>query len=169
MTRDVESGTDPRVNAAIDAALRNIGSAAPASDLQGRIVTRLAAERLRSEAASPRSSLSARLGELMRVSAPALGGLSACLAAALIVAGSVSHSHRLHISPVVAPPPVILPVQGIGAAGAVHPAAPASAPVPAGQAGRARTARKSQGRARIAPHAHKAPGIAVPSPSGTQN
>jgi hypothetical protein len=64
----------------------------------------------------------------------------------------------------------VLPGQGIGAASAVHPAAPASAPVPAGQGARGRSSRRSgPGRARIAPHTPKAPGVAVPAPSSNDS
>jgi hypothetical protein len=78
----------------------------------------------------------------------------------VVVAGSVSHSRRIRPQ-LVAPPSLVLPGQGIGAASAVHPAAPA--PVPAGQPGRS-TRNSGPGRARIAPHTRKAPGVAVPAP-----
>jgi hypothetical protein len=167
MTRDhdpVPSITDPRTDALIDAALRRVSSAAPASDLQGRILNRLAAERCSREAAPVESGFLPRLHRITRASAPIVCGLSACLVAAVIVAGSVSHSRRMHTNPVLAPPVLALPAHGLGAASAVHPAAPASTPAPVGQNSRGRSAQKSRGRARIAPHAHKAAGIAVPVP-----
>jgi hypothetical protein len=78
------------------------------------------------------------------------------------------HSRRIKPGQVVAPPVLVLPGNGIGAASAVHPAAPATAPVPAGQSSRGRSTRHSgPGRARIAPHSRKAPGVAVPAPSAT--
>jgi len=156
---------DPRAShargqALIDAALRCVGAADPAPDLQGRILTRLAAERMKSEAAPLDSPLLARL---YRASSPALYCLSACLMAGVIVAGSVSHSRRLHPTPLSGPPVLTLPTQGLGAASAVHPAAPASTPAPPGHPGRSAHTNK-KGRARIAPHAHKAPGVALPAP-----
>lgn len=157
--------------ALIDAALRSVGTADPASDLQGRILNRLAAERIGAEVAAASSPLLVRLRRLTHVSTPALCGLSACVFAGIIVLGSVSHSHKLHTNPILAPPVLALPAHGLGAASAVHPAAPASTPAPVGQESRGRSARNSkQGRARIAPHAHKAPGIAVPAPpANSQN
>ncbi|MGA8111099.1 MAG: hypothetical protein WB974_16805 [Acidobacteriaceae bacterium] len=150
--------SDARSQALIDAALRCVGTADPASDLPGRILTRLAAERMKIEAASLDSPLLVRL---CRASSPALYCLSACLMAGVIVAGSVSHSRRLHSTPLSGPPVLTLPTQGLGAASAVHPAAPASTPAPPGHPGRAS---HKKGRARIAPHAHKAPGVALPAP-----
>jgi hypothetical protein len=149
-----------RGQTAIDAALRSVGSATPASGLEGRILTRLASERIRMEAAPRRRPLFSRLGVFP---GRALGLVTACLLGFVVVAGSVSHSRRMKPGQGAAPPPLVLPGQGIGAASAVHPAAPASALVPAGQPGRSARS-SSPGRARIAPHARKAPGVAVPSP-----
>lgn len=163
MTRANETTPDPRANAVIDAALYSVGAVTPASDLQGRILTRLAAERLRNgNTAAP----SVFLPWLARVTRnPALCGVSACLLAGVIVASSVSHSHRMHAAgPGVVPPVLVLPAHGLGAASAIHPAAPASTPAPADQDSRGRSAQQTKGRARIAPHAHKAPGVAVPAP-----
>lgn len=164
MNRDIEPGAENRTNAAIDAALRSVGTARPAPDLHGRILTRLAAERIQREAAHAPSFFSSRLGRAARASVPVLYGLGACLFCFVIVFGSVSHSRQLHHG-VVAPPVLTLPGQGIGAANAVHPAAPASTPAPPGQAGRAHR----RGRARIAPHAHKAPGVALPAPPSSRS
>ncbi|HEX4311379.1 MAG TPA: hypothetical protein VHZ25_15205 [Acidobacteriaceae bacterium] len=148
----------------IDAALRSIGSATPASGFEGRILTRLAAERMEMETAPARGSVVARLGVFPT---RALGLMTACLLGFVVVAGSVSHSRRMKPGQGAAPPTLVMPGQGIGAASAVHPAAPASAPVPASQPGR--SARPSSpGRARIAPHARKAPGVAVPSPASSR-
>jgi hypothetical protein len=164
MTRDHEAGPEPRANTVIDAALRSVGTAVPASDLQGRILTRLAAERMNREVAAPVSPLLGRRAWSVRTAAPVLYGFSACFVAGVIVVASVNHSHSLHHGPAVGPPALSLPGHGIGAASAVHPAAPASTPAPAGQDSRGRTTHKSKGRARIAPHAHKAPGVALPAP-----
>lgn len=154
---------DPRITAIIDEALDRVGAATPAPGLEGRILTRLATERMRMEAAPARFSL---FRSSNRLPARALGLVSACLMAFVIVAGTVSHSRKLHANQMVAPPALVLPGQGIGAASAVHPAAPATAPVPASQADRGRSAHRT-GRARIAPHAAKAPGVAVPAPSSS--
>ena len=168
MNNAMDSGTDPRTTATIDAALRSVGSATPTAGLQGRILTRLASERLRLEAAPPRLFPLTRFGRLHPVPARALGLVTACLLGFVIVAGSVVHSRRIKPGQVVAPPVLVLPGNGIGAASAVHPAAPATAPVPAGQSSRGRSTRHSgPGRARIAPHSRKAPGVAVPAPSAT--
>lgn len=154
--------SDPRVAATIDAALSSIGSATPASGLEGRILTRIASERLKPEASPAHWPLFARFGQMHPVPARALGLVTACLLGFVIVAGSVMHSRRIKPGQVVAPPVLVLPSNGIGAASAVHPAAPASAPVPAGQGSRGRS---GPGRARIAPHSRKAPGVTVPAPS----
>jgi hypothetical protein len=127
MTADpMNHDQNPSITATIDAALRRVGSATPASGLEGRILTRLASERLKLEA-EPTSS------RFRWLPARALGLVTACLLGFVVVAGSVSHSRRIRPQ-LVAPPSLVLPGQGIGAASAVHPAAPA--PVPAGQPGR---------------------------------
>jgi hypothetical protein len=163
---DDTMASDPRITASIDAALRSVGSAAPAEGLEGRVLTRIASERIKLEAASAHRPLLARFGQLHPVPARALGLVTACLLGFVIVAGSVMHCRRIKPGQVVAPPVLVLPSNGIGAASAVHPAAPASAPVPAGQGSRGRSARHSgAGRARIAPRSRKAPGVTVPAPS----
>jgi hypothetical protein len=164
---NAETNSGPRIDAAIDATLRHIGSATPASGLEGRILNRLAAERVKTDAEPARSPWAARLSRIPRLPIQALGLVTACLLGFVIVAGSVSHSRRINPGQV-ATPTLVLPGQGIGAASAVHPAAPASAPVPAGEPGRA-SRRSEQGRARIAPHARKAPGVAVPAPSSAKS
>ncbi len=149
-----DTASDPR----IDRALGNIGSATPASGFEGRILNRLAAERFRMDS-EPALSLWSRLPRLPK---QALGLATACLLGFVVVAGSISHSRRTSLNHGPVPPPLVLPGNGIGAASAIHPAAPASTPAPAGEPGRA--ARSTQaGRARIAPHSRKAPG-AVPAP-----
>ncbi len=168
MNRDTihDAPPDPR----IDRALRSIGSATPAPGLEGRILNRLAATRMTMDAEPARSSRTSRnwtsrISALPRFPRQILGLATAGLLGFVIVAGSVNHSHRTGSERGTIAPP--LPTgQGIGAASAVHPAAPASTPAPAGEPGRA--ARSSeQGRARIAPHARKAPG-AVPAPPSSQ-
>jgi hypothetical protein len=165
MNPETSAGPQPdsRTNALIDAALRRIGTTDPEPGIEGRILTRLAAERVSRDLPV---SLLVRMRHVTRASAPVLYGCSVCLVAGIVVAGSISHSHRIRTNPLTGPPVLTLPTQGVGAASAVHPAAPASTPAPAGQPGRStRTNRK--GRARIAPHAHKAPGVALPAPPGS--
>jgi len=149
----------------IDAALRAIGSVAPDAGLEGRILTRLAAVRF-----EPAQSVH-RLLRIPRFIVPLTGFASAGLVCGVIVVASVNHSHRYHPG-LVAPPILQMQGGGVGAASAVHPAPPASAaPVPAGPAARGRSAHNSaqHGRARIAPHAKKAPGVALPaSPAAPQ-
>ncbi len=157
----LHSAMDSAPDARIDAALRSVGSADPAAGLEGRILTRLAAERVGIETAP------ARRLRLRGFPARALGLAAACLIGFVIVAGSVSHSRSVRLRPG-GPPTLVLPGQGIGAASAVHPGAPASAPIPAGQGGRSDQT-SSQGRARIGPHARKAPGVAVPAPSSNKS
>lgn len=157
---NVNSATD-RGPAALDAALRSISSATPVAGLEGRILMRLASERIRMESEPAQRPLLARLGAFP---ARALGLLTACLLGFVIVAGSVSYSHHIRPSTTGVPPSLVLPGQGIGAASAVHPAAPASTPAPPGQAGRS-ARRPGPGRARIAPHSRRAPGVAIPPPS----
>lgn len=147
-----------KFDSTIDAGLGAIGTAAPPEGMEGRILTRLASERM---AAGLQSS--AWMAGWRRFSIPALGFASAGVMGAIIVVGSVSYSHRAKGTPVAMP--VALPgsSQGIGAASAVHLAAPATAPVVAGAESRGRSAhRAGHGRARVAPHARKAPGVAVP-------
>jgi hypothetical protein len=148
---DRETGTR------IDAALHAAGSATPEPGFEGRILSRLAAARTGGTA---RAGAGARL---MRAAAPALGFVCATLLCAVIVGSSVRYSHRNHVGPVAGPPAIPMQGTGVGAASAVHPAGPASAPIPAGTGGRA-SRRTGQGRARIAPQARKAPGVAVPAP-----
>jgi len=161
MTGPIES--DAQLSSRIDAALHEVGTATPAPGLEGRILTRLAAQRSKL-GALPGSLPSRAPRRLQQIFVPVFGFASAVLMCAAIVGGSVSHSRRTPPGQV-APPVIHLPGTGVGAASAVHPGAPASAPVPAGPAARGRSVRHaSPGRARIAPHAHKAPGVAVPLP-----
>lgn len=165
MNGDRRTETKDRLSGRIDAALRAVGTAAPAPGLEGRILTRLAAARMQGDAEPSTTGFFRRLP---RPLVPLLGFACASAMCAVIVVGSVDHSRR-HPSNVVPPPPVLaVPGTGVGAASAMHPAAPATAPVPAGPVSRGRsTHRTAPGRARIAPHTRKAPGVAVPAPSGS--
>jgi hypothetical protein len=146
---------DRETGARIDAALHAVGTARPETGFEGRILTRLAEARTDGTAGAG--------SRLMRAAAPALGFVCATLLCAVIVGSSVRYSHRNHVGPVAGPPAIRIQGTGVGAASAVHPAGPASAPMPAPTAGRA-SHRTAQGRARIAPQARKAPGVAVPEP-----
>lgn len=142
----------------IDAALRALGSAAPAAGMEGRILARLAAVRVGSGGSVH------GLRRLPRFMVPLAGFASASLVCGVIVVASVNHSHRYHPG-LVAPPILQMQGGGVGAAAAIHPAAPATAaPVPAGPTARGHRKSAQHGRARIAPHAKKAPGVAVPAP-----
>lgn len=165
MTLERQSGTDSRHAGEIEAALRDLGKATPEPGLEGRVLTRLAAARMKAGAGSSTKFVWWR--RLPRPIMPLMGFCCAGVLCAVIVAGSVSHSHHNPTGPV--PPPVIqMPGTGVGAASAMHPAAPASTPVPAGTASRGHSNRRnSRGRARITPEAHKAPGVAVPAPDST--
>ena len=148
-------------NERIDAALHSAGSANPTPGLEGRVLTRLAAERAAMEAHP------ARMGFFARVpgyAAPVLGVATASLVCAVIIVGSVDHSRTRHSDP--AAPVLMLPGHGLGAASAVHPAGPATAPVAAGPGSRGRSVQHmSHPRARIAPNAKKANGVVVPAPA----
>lgn len=150
----------------LDAALRAVGSAEPDAGMEGRILTRVAAARMESPAAR------LRFGGMPRFVAPLAGFVSAGVVCGVIVVGSVRHSHE-HRRGVPVPPPVLqIEGAGVGAASAVHPANPGTA-VPASPTARGRATHRTaqrtgqRGRARIAPHAKKAPGVAVPGPSGS--
>ena len=163
MNEKMNSGRMLTTEERIDAALRAVGSASPETGLQGRILNRLAAERMAMESAP--SGLAALLHRMPRFAGAALTAVFVCVAGSAIVMGSIEHSRGLHHAPVVAPPVPGLPGSGLGAASAVHPAAPVSVPVPASRSSRGRSSRvQDRGRARIQRHAHKAPGVAVPAP-----
>jgi len=163
MSGDMHSGSDSRIEAAIDTALRGMGSALPEPGIEGRILNRVAAERMAMEAEPARNGWLAALRHTPRFARQALGLATTGLLGFLIVAGSVNHSRRVGPGRV-APPALDLPGHGIGAASAEHPAAPASTPAPEGESGRA-SRHPQHGRARIAPHARKAHGVALPAPS----
>jgi len=163
MNGEMNSGQRLTAEERIDAALRRVGNTTPEPGLQGRILNRLAAERMtmKDVPAAP----VALLHRMPRFAGVALTAVFVCVAGTAIVIGSIDHSRGLHHAPVVAPPVPGLPGNGIGAASAVHPAAPVSVPVPATQSNRGRSSRAAdRGRARIQRHAHKAPGVAVPAP-----
>jgi len=166
MNHEFHTGSDSQLNGRVDAALRAIGAAAPPAGFEGRILTRLAAERVQNTA----SFQGLRVTRFPRFAGPAVCVLSSCLVAVVIVAGSVSHSRHSVPSPSMAAPVLHLPASGVGAASAAQEAPPASAPIPAGKSARGHSRRSAQGRARIAPHARKAPGVVVPSsPAPPQN
>lgn len=164
MNHEDKSGSMLTAEERIDAVLRAVGTASPEAGLQGRILNRLAAERMTME--HPPAGLAGTLRRMPRFAGAVVTALSMCVAGTAIVIGSVDHSRGLHRVPVVAPPVPGFPGNGIGAASAVHPAAPVSVPVPATRSSRGRSSRTDDhGRARIQRHAHKAPGVAVPAPS----
>jgi hypothetical protein len=151
---------DRETGARIDATLHAVGTVRPEPGFEGRILTRVAKARAEGNAA-----VNAGLGQrLMRKAAPALGFVCATLLCAVIVGSSVRYSHRNHQTPVAGPPAIQMQGTGVGAASAVHPAGPASTPMPAGTTGRS-SRRTAQGRARIDPQARKAPGVAMPVPA----
>ncbi len=161
MNSEMNSGSIVTPDERIDAALRAVGSATPESGLQGRILNRLAAERMNPAPAG----LAGLLRRMPRFAGAAVTAVFLCVAGTAVVIGSVQHSKGLHRAPIVAPPVPGLLGNGIGAASAVHPAAPVSVPVPASQSSRGRSSRTADhGRARIQRHAHKAAGVAVPAP-----
>ncbi|MGA8531630.1 MAG: hypothetical protein WB622_18060 [Acidobacteriaceae bacterium] len=165
MNDKVNSGRILTPEERIDGALRAVGSATPEAGVQGRILNRLAAERMAMEHAP--SGLGGLLQRMPRFAGAAVAAVFVCVAGTAIVIGSVDHSREMHHPLVVAPPVPGLSGNGIGTASAVHPAAPVSVPVPATQSSRGRSSRTpDRGRARIQRHAHKAPGVAVPAPTG---
>jgi hypothetical protein len=164
MNQDRNAGPMLTAEERIDAALQAVGSATPETGLQGRILNRLATERMAMEHAP--TGLAGMLHRMPRFAGAAIAAVFVCVTGTAIVIGSVDHSRGAHSAPVVAPPVPGLSGNGIGAASAVHPAAPVSAPVLAKPNSRGRSSRTaSHGRARIRRHAHKAAGIAVPAPS----
>lgn len=163
MNNEVNSGRMLTPEERIDGALRAVGNATPEAGLQGRILNRLAAERMAMEHAP--AGLAGLAHRMPRFAGAAVAAVFVCVAGSAIVIGTVDHSRGLHHAPVVAPLAPGLSGTGIGAASAVHPAAPVSVPVPATRSSRGRSSHAADhGRARIQRHAHKAPGVAVPAP-----
>jgi hypothetical protein len=121
LTTESNPLTDPR----LDAALRALGSVAPASGLEGRVLARLDAERVRM-----RNTSRENRAVFFRMTSSIFGVCGAALACALIVMASVSYSHRTN--PVL-PGTMQTGGSGVGAASAMHRAAPQPlAPAPKG-------------------------------------
>ena len=142
----------------INETLRQIGSATPPAGIEDRIKTRLAQAQRAQAAHAPRN----RFFAIPRF---AIGAAAGALVCAAIVAGSVSHSHR--IQPVM-PGLVGQPSSGgVGSAGAAR---PANHPIEPSPAERPRSVRRPpSGRAVISPQSQKPAGVAVPrSPSPAQ-
>jgi hypothetical protein len=143
----------------VDDALRSAGSATPPDGFEGRILTRLAAARIADAQGS-------RFTRWPRYARPALGFAAASLICGIVVVGSVDHARETRHGRAPAPPILLAPGQGMGAASAVHVAAPASAPLAAGPNDRGRSTHKlSHARAHIAPNVRKVHGVAVPPPA----
>ena len=137
----------------IDHALRRLTTAEPRQGLEARILTRL--ERAAQEKTTGFFSL------------PRLAAMFAAVgtACAMIVAGSVTHSHRiLPVAPGVQLPGISQP--GVGAASAAR-VAPQPVKVPPKE--RPRSVRKTEnGRAVISPDAKKHGGVPAPKALATQ-
>jgi hypothetical protein len=148
--------THEQYNQRIDLALQRLGSVDPIPGMEDRIHTRLA----RQEAASFRAP---RSFSLPRFAFASMAGAVACVA---IIAGSVSHSHRI----LPTAPGIQLPAgssSGLGAASAAH---VATRPVAPAANERPRSMRKTvNGRAVISPEAQKPAGIAVPKNPAPQS
>lgn len=137
----------------IDRALRRLATAEPRQGLEARILTRL--ERAAREKAP-------RFFNLPRLAAMFAAAGTVC---AMIVAGSVTHSHRiLPVAPGVQLPGISQP--GVGAASAAR-VAPRPVKVPPKE--RPRSVRKTEnGRAVISPDAKKHGGVPAPKALTTQ-
>jgi hypothetical protein len=148
--------TQEQYNQRIDLTLQRLGSADPIPGMEDRIHARLA----RQEAASLRSP---RSFSLPRFAFATAAGAVACVA---IIAGSISHSHRI----LPTAPGIQLPAgssSGLGAASAAHAATRPVAPAPNA---RPRSMRKTvNGRAVISPEAQKPAGVAVPKVPAPQS
>ena len=137
----------------IDRALRRLATAAPRQGLEARILMRL--ERAAQEKTTGFFSLP-------RLAAMFAAAGTVC---AMIVAGSVTHSHRiLPVAPGVQLPGISQP--GVGAASAAR-VAPQPVKVPPKE--RPRSVRKTEnGRAVISPDAKKHGGVPAPKALATQ-
>jgi len=142
----------------IDEALRRLGSSTPPPGIEDRIKTRLAQAQSAQWTPAPRRSF-------FVIPRFAFGAAAAVLACGAIVAGSVSHSHKIQpMMPGFVGPP------SSGAVGSAGAARPANHPIEPSPAGRPRSVRRlSQGRAVISPQSQKPAGVAVPkTPSPVQ-
>jgi hypothetical protein len=117
--------SDPLTDPRLDATLRALGSVAPTSGLEGRVLARLDAERARM-----RNTSREHRAVFFRMTSSIFGVCGAALACALIVVASVSYSH--HANPAV-PGAMQTGGSGVGAASAMHRVAPQPlAPAPKG-------------------------------------
>lgn len=140
-------------NDRIDRALRRLGMAAPHEGLEGRILTRL------ERAAQKKDSGFFSLPRLTMMFA------TAGTVCAVIVAGSVTHSHR--VLPIA--PGLHLPAGDQAGLGAASAARVAPHPVKAPPKERPRSVRKTEnGRAVISPDAKKHGGVPAPKVLATQ-
>lgn len=138
----------------IDRALRRFGSAEPAAGMESRILAELARAEARKKA-----PLSFRMPQVVAMFA------AAGTVCAVIVAGSVTHSHSsLPISP-----GLHLPADGDGGVGAASAVRVAPQPVTASPGDRPRSVRKtSDGRAVISPEAKKKAGLPALKPQAAE-
>jgi hypothetical protein len=135
----------------IDQALRRLGSATPAPDIEDRISARLAQEQSKTHV------IRAKRVRFFSVPRFAIGAV-ATLACVAIILGSVNHSRR--IQPTLPGIGTHQNPSGVGAAGAVRPANRPVSPPPAAHPRSAR--RLPEGRAVISPQSQKPAGVAVP-------
>ena len=151
--------SDLRSGVLIDQALRQLASAMPRPGIEDRITARLAQEQSRIE------TMKASRAGFFAIPRFAIGAAAGALACVAIVAGTVSHSHRIQPSlPGLSAQPASA---GVGAAGAER---PANRPIEPSPSGRPRSVRHLPGgRAVISPQSHKPAGVAVPrTPSPAQ-
>jgi hypothetical protein len=142
----------------INEALRRLGSATPPPGIEDRIKARLAQ-------AQNAHSAAAHGSRFFVIPRFAFGAATVAIACAAIVAGSVSHSHK--IQPVL---PGFVSQPSSGAVGSAGAARPANHPIEPSPAGRPRSVRRlPAGRAVISSQSQKPAGVAVPkSPSPAQ-
>ncbi len=142
------AGHDPRINQV----LRQLGAVAPRPGIEDRIMARLAQQQSQTEADNRRRAYFFGMPRF------AFGVAAGTLACAAIIAGSISHSHRIQPSlPGILSQPA---ASGVGSAGAER---PANRPVEPSPNGRPRSVRRmNEGRAVISPESQKRAGVAVP-------
>lgn len=132
----------------IDSALRGLGSAEPAAGMEGRILAELA-----------RAEANSRVSRFFSMPQIVVMFAAAGTVCAVIVAGSVTHSH--HILPMA--PGLHLPGESQPGLGAASAARVAPQPVTASPKDRPRSVRKTtNGRAVISPEIKKHAGVPVP-------